>query len=257
MKTNKNFLVAVAAGLAAIILSSVALCYGGGYVVYTANTKKRKLPIYGVERDDNALSISFDCAWGTDYTDKILDALDFYGVKCTFFAVEFWVEKYPEYAKKIVERGHEMGTHSKTHPEMSKLSRGQIEEELKSSVKAIESVTGKKVTLFRPPFGDYDDDVISVAESLGLFTVQWNVDSLDWKNLSAEKIAERVIKKAKSGSIILMHNNGLHTLESLPLIFTATQAKGLVYRPISELIYTDDYRITPDGTQIKNKIGEQ
>lgn len=256
MKANKNFLVFVATGLAAIAISSAALCYGKGYVVYTANTKKRKLPIYGVEREDNSLSISFDCAWGTDYTDKILDALDFYGVKCTFFAVEFWVEKYPEYVKKIIERGHEIGTHSKTHPKMSKLSRGEIEEELKSSVSAIEKITGRPVKLFRPPFGDYDDEVISVAESLNLFTVQWNVDSLDWKNLSAEQIASRVIKKAKAGSIILMHNNGLHTLESLPLIFTATQAKGLVYRPISELIYTDDYRITTDGTQIKNKNGE-
>ena len=126
-----------------------------------------------------------------------------------------------------------------------------IEEELTSSVKAIEEITGKKVTLFRPPFGDYNDRLITVAEKLGLNTVQWSVDSLDWKDLSAEEIATRVIKKAKSGSIILMHNNGLHTLESLPLIFAATQQKGLVYRPIGELIYTDDYKILPDGTQIK------
>ena len=135
---------------------------------------------------------------------------------------------------------------------MSKLSAEEIEEELKSSVAAIENVTGQKVKLFRPPFGDYDDKVITAAENLGLYTIQWNVDSLDWKNLSAEQISARVIKKAGSGSIILMHNNGLHTAESLPLIFTATQQKGLVYRPISELIYTDDFRITPDGTQIKN-----
>ena len=139
---------------------------------------------------------------------------------------------------------------------MSKLTTAEIEEELKSSVNAIESVTGKKVTLFRPPFGDYDDKVITVAENLGLYTIQWNVDSLDWKNLSAEQIAARVLKKAKSGSIILMHNNGLHTLESLPLIFSATQQKGFVYRPIGELIYTNDFEITPDGTQIK-KLGEQ
>ena len=134
----------------------------------------------------------------------------------------------------------------------SKTKREEIEEELKSSVAAIENVTGQKVKLFRPPFGDYDDKVITAAENLGLYTIQWNVDSLDWKNLYAEQIAARVIKKAGSGSIILMHNTGLHTAESLPLIFTATQQKGFVYRPIGELIYTDDFRITPDGTQIKN-----
>ncbi len=252
MKREKKYFVSVISGVMAIILSSICLFCSGSYAVYTANTKKKKLPVYGVKRDDNAISISFDCAWGTDYTDKILDALDFYNVKCTFFVVQFWAEKYPDYLKKIAERGHEIGTHSKTHPKMSLLTASQIEEELKSSVAAIESVTGQKVRLFRPPFGDYDDEVISTAEKLGLYTIQWNVDSLDWKNLSAEQIAQRVIKKASSGSIILMHNNGLHTLESLPLIFTATQQKGLVYRPISELIYTDDFRITPDGTQIKN-----
>ena len=252
MKTNKKFLLFAALGLAIIVVAGVCLKASGNYVVYTANTSKKKLPVYGVKRDDDSLSISFDCAWGVEYTDGILDALDFYGVKATFFVVQFWAEKYPDYLKKIVERGHEVGTHSKTHPKMSKLSAEEIEEELKSSVAAIENVTGQKVKLFRPPFGDYDDKVITAAENLGLYTIQWNVDSLDWKNLSAEQIAARVIKKAGSGSIILMHNNGLHTAESLPLIFTATQQKGLVYRPISELIYTDDFRITPDGTQIKN-----
>lgn len=252
MKEQKKYAISVIAGLLTIIVSSIILFSSGSYAVYTADTAKRKLPVYGVGRDDGALSISFDCAWGTDYTDKILDTLDFYNVKATFFVVQFWAEKYPDYLKKIVGRGHEVGTHSKTHPKMSKLSAEEIEEELKSSVAVIENVTGQKVKLFRPPFGDYDDKVITAAENLGLYTIQWNVDSLDWKNLSAEQIAARVIKKAGSGSIILMHNNGLHTAESLPLIFTATQQKGLVYRPISELIYTDDFRITPDGTQIKN-----
>lgn len=251
MKTNKKFLLFIALGLAIIVVAGVCLKASGNYVVYTANTSKKKLPVYGVKRDDDSLSISFDCAWGIEYTDGILDALDFYGVKATFFVVQFWAEKYPDYLKKISERGHEIGTHSKTHPKMSKLSEKAIEEELTSSVKAIEEITGKKVTLFRPPFGDYNDRLITVAEKLGLNTVQWSVDSLDWKNLSAEEIATRVVKKAKSGSIILMHNNGLHTLESLPLIFAATQQKGLVYRPIGELIYTDDYKILPDGTQIK------
>ena len=252
MKEQKKYAITVIAGLMTIIISSIILFSSGSYAVYTVGTAKRKLPVYGVDRDDGALSISFDCAWGTDYTDKILDTLDFYNVKATFFVVQFWAEKYPDYLKKIVERGHEVGTHSKTHPKMSELTAAEIEEELKSSVAAIESVTGQKVKLFRPPFGDYDDKVITAAENLGLYTIQWNVDSLDWKNLSAEQIAARVIKKAGSGSIILMHNNGLHTAESLPLIFTATQQKGLVYRPISELIYTDDFRITTDGTQIKN-----
>ena len=238
--------------LAVIVSSIIILKNTGAYSVYTLATKNRDLPIYGVEREDGALSISFDCAWGTEYTQKILDTLEFYKVKCTFFMTEFFVEKYPDFVKKISDAGHEIGTHSKTHSYMSKMSEKEIREELISSKTAIEKITGKKVELFRPPYGDYDDLLIGVAREEGLYTVQWSVDSLDWKNLSAEKIATRILKQARSGSIILCHNNGLHTADSLPLIFSALQEKGLVFRPIGELIYKDNYKILPDGTQIKN-----
>ena len=211
MKTNKKFLLFAALGLAIIVVAGVCLKVSGNYVV-TANTSKKKLPVYGVKRDDDSLSISFDCAWGVEYTDGILDALDFYGVKATFFVVQFWAEKYPDYLKKISERGHEIGTHSKTHPKMSKLSEKAIEEELTSSVKAIEEITGKKVTLFRPPFGDYNDRLITVAEKLGLNTVQWNVDSLDWKNLSAEEIAVKSLEVAAS---ICVYTNDHISVETL------------------------------------------
>ncbi|MBO4262848.1 MAG: polysaccharide deacetylase family protein [Clostridia bacterium] len=223
----------------------------GAYTVYTAGkVSSRKLPIYRVGRDDGLISISFDCAWGAEYTDKILDALDFYGIKCTFFAVQFWAERYPEYLKKISEKGHEIGTHSATHPKMSELSESAIIEELKTSSEAITAVTGKAVELFRAPFGDYDDLLIETASGLGLYTIQWDVDSLDWKDLSAEQIATRVISRVKSGSIILCHNNGLHTAESLPLIFAALIEKGYVFAPIGSLIYRENYEINVDGEQV-------
>ena len=231
-----------------VILSTLLLKVTGSYTVYF-DTAKRQLPIYGVERSDKKIAISFDCAWGTDYTDKLLDTMDKYNVKCTFFMVEFWAEKYPEYVKKISERGHEIGTHSATHSYMSKLSESKIIEELNSSSKAISDVTGKEVKLFRPPYGDYNDRLVTTASSLGFYTIQWNVDSLDWKDLSAEDIAMRVISRTKSGSIILCHNNGLHTAESLPLIFTDLINKGYEFVPIGELIYYDNCYIDVDGTQ--------
>lgn len=248
----RESIVAVACAVVATA-SAVGLKASGYYVARTSQTLKRKIPIYCVEREDSVASISFDCAWGADNTIKILDALDFYGVKCTFFVVQFWAEKYPDVLKEISERGHEIGTHSKTHPKMSTLSKEQIEQELVSSCDAVERIVGSRPTLFRSPFGDYDDLVIEVASSLGLSTIQWSVDSLDWKNLSADQIAARVVKKTESGSIILAHNNGLHTLESLPLIFSALSQKGIVFRPIGELIYTDGFEISPDGTQKKTK----
>ena len=244
--------------IAAFILAAITIfClaagvkHSGAYTVYTLATAKRKLPIYSVEREDKKIAISFDCAWGVEHTDELLSTMEKYNVKCTFFAVQFWVKKYPDYAKKIIEKGHGLETHSKTHPKMSKLSREEIKAELTSSKDAIEDVTGQKVTLFRPPFGDYNDKVITCAEELGLYPIQWDVDSLDWKDLSADKIAARVLKRVKSGSIILMHNNGLHTAESLPLIFEPLLANGYEFVRIDDLIYKENYEIRSDGVQIK------
>ncbi|MBR3865063.1 MAG: polysaccharide deacetylase family protein [Clostridia bacterium] len=211
----------------------------------------KKLPIYRVERDDKLISISFDCAWGNEYTKQLLDVMDEYGVKCTFFTVSFWAEKYQDDLKEIVSRGHEIGTHSKTHSYMSKQGAQAIDEELSYSCKIIENATGRKVTLFRAPYGDYDNLLIERAEKQGLFTIQWDVDSLDWKNLSAKEISLRVISKTKSGSIILCHNNGLHTAESLPLIFADLINKGYKFVKISDLIYKEEFAMLSDGTQVK------
>ena len=211
--------------------------------------KEKQLPVYSVETDEKKISISFDCARGVEHTDEILSALKEYDVVCTFFAVEFWVRTYPEYAKKIVDAGHELQTHSSTHSHMSKMSVESIKAELITSCKAIEDVTGQKVTLFRCPFGEYDNDVILTARALGLQVVQWDVDSLDWKDLTADQIAARVLSKTKSGSIILCHNNGKFTAKALPLIFAALKGNGFTFVKISDLVYFDDYKIDANGRQ--------
>ncbi|MCQ2400108.1 MAG: polysaccharide deacetylase family protein, partial [Clostridia bacterium] len=114
--SNKKIAKIVSFAVAFIIISScgILLKVTDGYAVYTSATTKRELPIYSVKRDDKKISVSFDCAWGNDYTAKILDTLDEYNVRCTFFAVQFWVEKNPDLVKEIVKRGHEIGTHSAT-----------------------------------------------------------------------------------------------------------------------------------------------
>jgi polysaccharide deacetylase family sporulation protein PdaB len=236
----------------AVIITALSLStyYSGAYAVYFGNTP-RALPIYSVERDDKVISISFDCAWGTDHTDDILNALRVGEVQATFFMVEFWTEKYPEYVKKINDAGHEIGTHSATHSYMSKQNAEEIKLELSSSSQAIEKITGKKVELFRPPYGDYDDELIKTASEEGYYSIQWDTDSLDWKDLSATDIAMRVINGAKSGSIILMHNNGLHTAEAVPIIISTLKNKGYTFVPIGELIYREGYTIDSTGRQHK------
>ena len=213
----------------------------------------RSLPIYSVETEEKKIAISFDCAWGVDYTDTLLETMEKNDIRCTFFAVQFWVEKYPQYAKKIVSSGHELGTHSRTHSYMSKLSESEIRDELTTSCLAIERATGQKTNLFRAPYGDYDDLLIDTARSMGLYTIQWDVDSLDWKNLSGTEIALRIVNGAKNGSIILCHNNGLHTAEALPMIFSTLQNRGYEFVPIGELIYKENYTIDANGKQ--HKVG--
>ena len=237
------------------VVLALVLCiqhFGTATIEAAKANAARSLPIYSVEREDKKIAISFDCAWGTEYTQSLLNCMAQNDVKCTFFAVQFWVEKNPDMAKKIVEAGHELGTHSRTHSYMSKLGEKEIEDELKTSCAAIETLTGKKVTLFRAPYGDYDNLLIDTAKKMGLYTIQWDVDSLDWKNLSATEIALRIINGVKSGSIILCHNNGLHTAEALPMIFSTLKNRGYEFVPIGELIYTENYNIDSNGRQRQN-----
>lgn len=236
------------AAAAVMVILAVLLAATGAYAVFTGGTV-RSLPVYSVETQEKKISISFDCAWGTEYTDELLDVLERENVRATFFMVEFWTEKYPEYVKKIDEKGHEIGTHSATHSYMSKLSEEEIRQELTSSSQAIEEVTGKKTQLFRPPYGDYDDLLIDTAKSMGLYSIQWDVDSLDWKDLSANDIAMRVINRVQNGSIILCHNNGLHTAEALPIILDTLKNKGYEFVPVGELIYKENYTIDVNGRQ--------
>lgn len=248
-----NSKAAVAVTLAAIFGFCVfAVQSTGAYAVFFGETV-RSLPIYSVERTDKKIAITFDCAWGVEYTEKLLDGLKANDAAATFFMVQFWTEKYPEYVKKIDEAGCEIGTHSATHSYMSKQNEEEIKQELTASSAAISKITGKTVDLFRAPYGDYDDLVIDTASALGYYTIQWDVDSLDWKDLSATDIALRIVNNVQDGSIILCHNNGLHTAEALPLVLSTLKNKGYSFVTVGELIYRENYTINSAGRQILNK----
>ena len=207
----------------------------------------RELPIYSVQRDNKAVSLTFDAAWGNEDTQNIIDILDRYGVKATFFLVGQWVDKYPESVKAIADAGMEIGNHSDTHPHMAKLSEKQIIDEVSLCSGKIENITGREVTLFRCPYGEYDDQVIRTIRNMGIDPIQWNVDSLDWKELGADEITKRITSRVTDGSIILFHNAALHTPEALPGIIEYLLSEGYAIVPVSELLLDGEYEIDNTG----------
>lgn len=236
--------------LMVLIVALLSVNFGGSVPasVYF-NAAMRKVPVYSVNTEENRVAISFDAAWGADKTEKIMEICDEFGVKATFFLVGFWVEDYPEMTKRIYENGFEIGTHSNTHPDMTKLSAVDQKLELETSMNLIKNITGKQVELFRPPFGAYNDSLINTAESLGLMTIQWSVDSLDWKGLSAMEITNRIINGARKGSIILCHNNSEHILDALPIVLDRLQKRGYTVGPVGDLVIKSDYVIDNNGMQ--------
>ena len=174
-------------------------------------------------------------------------------MKATFFVVGEWVDKYPESVKALADAGHEVMNHSNTHAHFSQLSTDEIIADVTACSDKIEAVTGVRPTLIRPPYGEYDDHVITAIRSMGMEPIQWDVDSLDWKELSASEITERVTTRVQPGSIVLFHNAALHTPEALPGILEALLQEGYTFVPISELIlpgeYNADYPIDHTGRQ--------
>ena len=217
--------------------------------VVGAAVTERELPVYSVERDGKFVSLSFDAAWGNEDTQMLIDILAKYNVKATFFVVGEWVDKYPESVKALHDAGHEVMNHSDDHPHMAKLTARQIIDEVNRCSDMIEAVTGVRPTLFRCPYGEYDDNVIGTVNGMGLTAVQWDTDSLDWKKLTAGEIYKRVTSKVQPGSIVLFHNAGLHTPESLPAILEYLLAEGYTVVPISELLLTGDTYIDHTGRQ--------
>lgn len=211
------------------------------------------LPIYCVDKgEEKVVSLTFDAAWDDTDTDILIGILQKYNVPATFFMVGSWVEKYPESVKKFHEAGHEIMNHSDTHPHIDQLSDEKIKAEIKNCNDKIENATGVRPILFRGPYGEYNNAVIKEAEAQGMFTLQWDVDSLDWKNLSPDEIVKRVTSRAKPGSIMLFHNGAKHTPEALPQVIERLQADGYRFVKASELIYKDNYTIDHSGKQSAN-----
>ncbi len=218
--------------------------------VVGASAATRKLPVYSVQRDGKYVSLTFDAAWGNDDTQQLIDILGKYSVSATFFVVGDWAEKYPESVLALYEAGHEVMNHSNHHDHFGSLSAEAIIADVNAASDRIEAVTGVRPTLFRCPYGEYDDHVIAALESMGVTAVQWDVDSLDWKDYDAKTIFARVTGRVQPGSIVLFHNAALHTPEALGDIVAWLLQEGYKIVPVSQLLLSGKTVIDHSGRQL-------
>lgn len=235
---------------AAFIISVLTLRDTGLLAVFAS---KREIPIYSVDTEEKLAAITFDCAWGADDIPQILDTLKQADVKATFFMVGQWAEKNPEMVRMMAQEGHDTANHSYSHFRMGTLNKEMINSEIKKCGEVIERITGNPCDLFRAPYGDYNDLLISEARQLGYYTIQWDVDSLDWKpGISQNEIMQRIRTKIRPGSILLFHNDTPHTAKLLPEIINELKDSGYKLVPVSRLIMREDYYIDHEGRQKKS-----
>lgn len=235
-----------------VVLFLTASAFSTGEVVETSANSSKLLPIYSVNTKEPKVAITINCAWSVEDIDIILETLKNQNVRVTFFMVGDWVEKNKEAVKKIYEAGHEIGNHSYNHPHVNNLSLDKNKEQIQKCSDLIKSITGKETKLYRGPYGEYNNTVIQAAKDLEHQTIQWSIDSLDYKGLTGEQMWERIEPKLENGSIILMHNGTENTALSLNEIITKIKEKGYEIVPISELIYAENFTIDNNGVQHQN-----
>ena len=250
---KKRQLIFAAAFVALVAVFTASLGASGAAAVFFG-VSTRKVPVYSVAVDaeqEKVIALTFDAAWGADKTEGIIEILDEYDANGTFFLVGFWLDKYPDQAKKIAEAGLDIGNHSRNHLNMPRLSAQAIEEEISSVNDQIEQLTGVRPTYFRAPYGDYSDKLMTKVEELGMVGVQWSIDSLDLKGLSAKEIVDRVVPSAESGDIVLFHNNSDHILDALPLVLMGLKNTGFTFVGLHELVATENFTVDAAGVQHK------
>lgn len=249
---KRSFLKKITIGIVIILILILALVLiSSKGTKNTILSENRNIPIYSVDTNNKDVAITFDTSWGDDNTTKILDVLEKENVKATFFVIGRWADEFPDKTKEIVKKGHEIGNHSDKHSDFTKISKDQIVNEVAAADAKILAITGTRPTLFRFPEGSYNDSSVAVVEQTGHKCIQWNVDSIDWKNEGQEIEFNRVMKKVIPGSIILFHNSGKYTPETLEKVIDKLKSEGYSFVKVSDLIYKNNYNVNTEGLQIK------
>lgn len=195
------------------------------------------MKVFGYNKSaGKVVALTFDDGPSKEFTKKYVDILKSMDVKATFFVIGKNAAKFPDLLKYISESGNEIGIHSYNHFFMPKMKPEQMADELYSTQKIIVDVTGSKSSLFRPPYGAFNETLLKISNALGLHVVLWNVDPDDWKNPGIQNIVNRIVSHAKDGSVILMHEGKPETIAALPQIIEKLKAEGYGFVTVSELL---------------------
>ncbi len=228
MRHKKKKLTLVILSLIAI-LSFNTCVYGQDEEVFVKNGP----------RDKKVIALTFDDGPHPKETNQVLDVLRKYDVKATFFIAGKHANWYSKPLIRASEEGHEIGNHTFNHPDISNLSRNQLEKEIVDCEDILVKLTGKKPTLFRPPYGSYKKEALQdIAKKYDYKIVLWTtIDAKDWQNPGACKIADTIINNSKNGDIILLHDYATdNTVEALEILIPKMIEKGYKFVTVSELI---------------------
>ena len=219
--------------LAAVVVAvSLVGVYSGSTAAVTYEGENL---FYGGNTESGEVALTFNVYEGAKVVLDILDELDNYEAKATFFIGGAWADDNVDCVREIYNRGHEVGSHGYFHKDHSKLSLSGNSEEIRPSVKLLEMISGKKVTLFAPPSGAFSENTLSSCEELGLKVIMWSKDTIDWRDKDVKTIISRATKELKSGDIVLMHPKE-HTKNALPEILKYIRDNGLKTATVSQLI---------------------
>ncbi len=238
-KTKRDISLIIILLIWALVLAGVVFITLRTSAVYASNGK---LPVYCVESEKKEAALTFNCAWDDTGLDSLLELLREENIKCTFFFVGTFADEYPEAVRKIHNDGHEIANHSMKHSDPVKQQFSEIVSDINACNELLYSLTGVRPVLYRAPSGSYDEKTVEAAQSLGLTAVQWDVDSIDWKDPEKEKIISRVTDKVTNGSIILFHTGKRNTLEAMPSVIEELQKEGYSLVRVSDmLLYGETY----------------
>lgn len=196
----------------------------------------RDRAIYRVEAEENIIALTFDVVWSDQYTLDLLTTLDRYDLKATFFVTGKWMEKYPDLTEEFLKRGHEVGNHTYSHAHLKDLEEEEIREEIGRVDRQLQEGFDYQARFFRPPFGEYDQQVLQVAEEMGYYTVLWSIETGDWANPGVDKIIDRVVKRVHRGGIILLHNCSPQGVKALPMIIHGLKMRNYQVLTMSEML---------------------